>query len=236
MTRNLSYANVVATLAMFIALGGTSYAAVELGRNAVKARHIAPNAVYGGKVRNGSLTAADIKGGLKPGPPGANGQPGAQGPAGAKGEPGAQGTQGPKGDKGDKGETGPSTGPAGGDLTGSYPDPALRDDAVTSAKVAAGSLRLSDLTVWEQRYQVGPHDVGANACTRISYPALAAIQTGDIALVSDPEYKAPAGISLTATVVASGDQHRVEISVCNRTSAAITIPFPFTPRVYGIRP
>ena len=41
----LTFANVVSLLALFVALGGTSVAAVSLTRNSVKGRHIASNAV-----------------------------------------------------------------------------------------------------------------------------------------------------------------------------------------------
>jgi hypothetical protein len=37
----LSYANVMATVAVFIALGGSSYAAVNLKKNSVRATNIA---------------------------------------------------------------------------------------------------------------------------------------------------------------------------------------------------
>ena len=43
----LSYANVMSTLAVFLALTGGAIAATQLGRNSVKSRHIAPNAVKG---------------------------------------------------------------------------------------------------------------------------------------------------------------------------------------------
>jgi hypothetical protein len=80
--------NVVGYLALFVALGGSSYAAVTLKANSVKAKNIARNAVTSPKVKNGSLLAADFKAGQL--------KPGAQ-----------QGIPGPKGSNGDRGEAGP---------------------------------------------------------------------------------------------------------------------------------
>jgi hypothetical protein len=48
----LTYANATAALAVFIALGGSSYAAVTLTNNSVKSRHIAPSAVRASDVRH----------------------------------------------------------------------------------------------------------------------------------------------------------------------------------------
>ena len=45
MLSRLSYANVVATLALFVALGGSSYAALKLPRNSVGAKQIRSGAV-----------------------------------------------------------------------------------------------------------------------------------------------------------------------------------------------
>lgn len=66
----LSYANVMATLAMVVALGGIGYAAAKLPRDSVGARQIkadavraseqAPNSVDGGNVINGSLGGDEI--------------------------------------------------------------------------------------------------------------------------------------------------------------------------------
>ena len=50
----LSYANVMATIAVFIALGAGAYAA-GLAPNSVKSRHIAPDAVKGTDVNEGTL-------------------------------------------------------------------------------------------------------------------------------------------------------------------------------------
>jgi hypothetical protein len=102
---HVRYADVVATVALFIALGGTGYAAgIRLGPNAVHTKNIAPNAVTSPKVKNGSLLANDFKAGQLPA--GAKGETGSAGPAGAAG---------PKGDAGAKGATG-AVGPAGGGI------------------------------------------------------------------------------------------------------------------------
>jgi len=57
----LTYANVMATIAVFIAVGGASaFAASQLPHNSVGARQIKRNAVTGSKVKNGSLGQADL--------------------------------------------------------------------------------------------------------------------------------------------------------------------------------
>jgi hypothetical protein len=69
---HLTYANVVATLSLCLVVGGGgAYAAVHLGRSAVKGRNIANNAITSPKVKNGSLRAADFTTAQLPqGPPG----------------------------------------------------------------------------------------------------------------------------------------------------------------------
>jgi hypothetical protein len=54
-TRHFSYANVTATLALFIALGGSSYAALQL-----TGRDVRNNSLTGKDVRNRSLTGRDV--------------------------------------------------------------------------------------------------------------------------------------------------------------------------------
>jgi hypothetical protein len=103
----LTYANVMATLAVFVALGGTSVAAVSLKRNAVKEKNIAPNAVTTPKVKNGTLLVQDFAPGQLPrGQSGEAGARGAPGEQGTPGEHGAQGERGPQGDRGLQGERG----------------------------------------------------------------------------------------------------------------------------------
>ena len=97
------YATVASTLALVVALGGTSYAAVK---------------ITGADITNGTVTTKDIKNkdlklqdfapGAKNGLKGAKGDQGPQGPQGPKGAAGPQGTAGPAGATGPTGPAGPS--------------------------------------------------------------------------------------------------------------------------------
>lgn len=99
----LSYANVVASLALFVALGGSSYAAVKITGKQVK-----DGSLTGADIRNGSIAVRDLK-------PGAADQPGPQGPQGA------QGIQGPQGVAGDPASVPAYAATAGRTVFG-YPD------------------------------------------------------------------------------------------------------------------
>jgi hypothetical protein len=57
----MSYANVIATLALFVALGGSSYAALQLPRNSVGPTQLKKNAVTAAKIKRNAVTAAKIK-------------------------------------------------------------------------------------------------------------------------------------------------------------------------------
>jgi hypothetical protein len=56
----LTYANVMATIAVFIALGGASFAALKLPKNSVGTKQLKKEAVTRGKVKKGTLTGAQI--------------------------------------------------------------------------------------------------------------------------------------------------------------------------------
>jgi hypothetical protein len=88
----LSYSNVTATLALFVALSGSAYAAIKLPPDSVGPVQLRDNAVSSPKVQNGSLLAADFKPGQLPaGPKGPAGATGPAGPAGPTGPAGAAG-------------------------------------------------------------------------------------------------------------------------------------------------
>jgi hypothetical protein len=50
-TRRLSYSNVIASLALFVALGGASYAAVALPANSVGTKQLKKSAVSASKLK-----------------------------------------------------------------------------------------------------------------------------------------------------------------------------------------
>jgi hypothetical protein len=115
--------NAIAYVALFVALGGTSYAAVKLPANSVGTKQLKNNAVTGAKVKAGSLNASDFGGTLPTGAQGPKGDTGAAGTNGVAGTNGTNGTNGAKGDKGDDGTDGTNgtgtqgpTGPSGTSL------------------------------------------------------------------------------------------------------------------------
>jgi hypothetical protein len=76
--------NVVAYLALFVALGGTSYAAIKLPAGSVGTKQLRKGAVTKSKISKRTRTALR-------GPRGKTGPPGLQGPTGATGVAGPAG-------------------------------------------------------------------------------------------------------------------------------------------------
>jgi hypothetical protein len=136
--RSPSPALVIATLALFVALGGPGYAAKAVKK--VAFAKTAGNAKKVGGIKASRrpqanrLLALDANARFPASvfPPGAQGAQGAQGP---------QGTQGPKGDKGDAGAVGPTAGavsPTGGTATGG-----TQSASTTITMPRAGSLWIA---------------------------------------------------------------------------------------------
>jgi hypothetical protein len=101
--RHLTYANVAASLALFLALGGAAYAATQLPKNSVGTNQIRKEAVTAAKIAK--KTRQQLQG--QRGPAGQQGPQGKTGKTGAKGATGARGAQGNTGVPGADG-TGPA--------------------------------------------------------------------------------------------------------------------------------
>src|SRR3954462_11397720 len=119
----LTFANVMSCVAVFIALGGTGYAAVKLPKNSVGSGQIKKNAVSSSKVKNGSLTKSDFKASDLPvGPAGTQGR---------KGEKGDNGTNGTNGTNGAPGADGTAKAFARIDATGTLIGGATQSKGIT---------------------------------------------------------------------------------------------------------
>jgi hypothetical protein len=84
----LTYANVIATLALFFVIaGGSAFAASQFGKETIAGRAIKKESIGPAKLTKAAKTTLTGPAG----PKGATGAPGATGPAGAQGPPGAAG-------------------------------------------------------------------------------------------------------------------------------------------------
>ena len=285
----LTFANVVALMALFIALGGTSVAAVALQKNSVKAKHIASNAVTSAKVKDASLKARDFGAGQLPsGSQGLQGSPGSPGAAGSNGGPGASGPSGEPGAAGTNGSPdspsqvlgklvqvdgagsaldadlfdgvsssafqrrgGPMscpagqymseitsdgdvtcaadgtapTGAAGGDLTGTYPNPMIGSNAAGGAEVTDGSLGQADISqVTEDSIDItfDGFNVVAGACrARTVRVDSAELAVNDVVFPRILLGGLPNGIVMLPNVV--GNAGDAGIVVCNITHVDVGI-------------
>lgn len=157
-----SPAMVVAMIALFVSLGGSAFAALNLPKDSVGTRQLKSGAVTGAKLHNNavssskvkdhSLLATDFKAGQLP--------------------RGSQGPQGPPG---------PPAGAAGGDLSGSYPQPVIRVGAVTNSKLANPSLTISPGTGLSGGGSIA---LGGSGTMSVAHGGIGATQLADGAVTS----------------------------------------------------
>jgi hypothetical protein len=175
----LTYANVMSSIAVFLVVaGGTAFAASELGKESVGTKELAKEAVSLAKIKKAAKNS--LKGATGP-----------AGPAGAKGATGDKGSTGAKGEKGERGETGPpgpSTGPAGGVLSGNYPNPSFAETApgVALASVTSPGGATPGVDVWFNRLGGEPTITRTGTGTYVvAFPGLNANVTTNVVAVGN---------------------------------------------------
>jgi hypothetical protein len=162
-------------------------------RGAVDTAQLGDGAVTSAKVKDRSLLARDFGKGALP-----------RGPAGPAGPPGTiEGIAG------------------GGDLTGTYPEPALAPGSVATAEVADGSLRLSHTAVLSGQARVDIPSVRPRSCIASS-TVVPGVTPYDRTLVL-PTKNLPVGAFVTQ-IFNTGAPNRVLFCVCNATAKPLDPP------------
>jgi hypothetical protein len=227
MRPRLTYANVVSSLALFLVLtGGAAYAldgsntvfTDDIVNGEVKVADIGQGAVTTDEIANGQVKAGDVGDGEVKTAEIANGQVlsadvGDENLTGA--EIASNSLKGADIDESTLSSIG-GGGPAGGDLTGTYPNPQIRSNAVGAAEVIDGSLNDEDLGFSLVAFEVNIGTVPAHLC--IETPV------SGIGIAGDHQVLTPELVSQHSQLIYSaqfrGDD-QMSIQVCNVQGFAI---------------
>ena len=159
--------NSVGLLALFVALGGTSYAAVKLPKNSVGSAQIKSGAVNTSELKNGAVKNGDLGSGAVTGS-----KIKGNSVTSSKIKPGSILLSDLKAGELPKAPTSlPPSGAAGGALSGTYPNPDLADGVVTASKLGKlPAARLKFATAGTQAIPNNP----STAQSGVQYPTAGA--------------------------------------------------------------
>jgi hypothetical protein len=173
----LSFANVTSSLALFIALGGASYAAIKVPANSVGTKQVKNRAITTSKLDRKVLTSL-------------RGATGARGLAGSQGVAGPQGLQGLQGPKGDTGASGAA---------------ALADGSITASKLAGSSVTQAKLGLTTV-LATSSVDSNANKAEVATCPAGTSVISGSAEVVDQSHHliTGVAAVSVSGPLLFSG--------------------------------
>ena len=217
MRRHLSYANVVATLALVFAMSGGALAATHYLINSTK--QINPNVLKKLKGNAGATgrTGATGPQGLQ-GPPGPTNPQGVQGVQGTQGNQGVQGNQGPAGPSGNTGPQGPQGPEGSGGAVGNW-----------TALTLSGKVK--QVSGYEEA-AVRTENGGATARLRGVIEVTSEIKAGETVFTIPAGYRPQSKIEFgIGTTTASGANH-VGSMLISSAGVATDPETPVPPSVY----